>query len=42
MSALTVTVIIPTYNRPDCVRRCLACLMAQEPRPDQIIVVDAS
>ncbi|MGQ9808763.1 MAG: glycosyltransferase family 2 protein [Armatimonadota bacterium] len=39
---MTLTVIIPTYNRPDCVRRCLACLMAQEPRPDQIIVVDAS
>ncbi len=39
---MTLTVIIPTYNRPDCVRRNLECLMAQEPRPDQIIVVDAS
>lgn len=39
---MTLTVIIPTYNRPDCVRRCLECLMAQEPGPDQIIVVDAS
>lgn len=39
---MTLSVIIPTYNRPDCVRRCLECLMAQEPRPDQIIVVDAS
>lgn len=39
---MTLTVIIVTYNRPDCVRQCLECLMAQEPKPDQVIVVDAS
>jgi len=39
---MTVTVIVVTLNRPDCVRRCLNCLLAQEPKPDQIIVVDAS
>jgi len=39
---MTVTVIVVTLNRPDCVRRCLNCLLAQQPKPDQIIVVDAS
>ncbi len=39
---MTVTVIVVTLNRPDCVRRCLNCLLAQQPQPDQIIVVDAS
>src|SRR5437763_1236661 len=40
--SLTCSVIIITLNRPDCVRRCLECLLAQEPQPDQIIVVDSS
>jgi GT2 family glycosyltransferase len=39
---MTVTVIVVTLNRPDCVRRCLNCLLAQQPQPEQIIVVDAS
>ena len=39
---MTVTVIVVTLNRPDCVRRCLNCLLEQQPRPDQVIVVDAS
>jgi GT2 family glycosyltransferase len=39
---MNVTVIIVTLNRPDCMRRCLDCLLAQQPRPDQLIVVDAS
>jgi GT2 family glycosyltransferase len=39
---MNVTVIIVTLNRPDCVRRCLNCLIGQQPRPDQLIVVDAS
>jgi GT2 family glycosyltransferase len=39
---MTSTVIVVTLNRPDCVRRCLDCLDAQEPAPDQVIVVDAS
>ena len=38
----SVTVIIVTLNRPDCVRRCLECLESQVPRIDQIMVVDAS
>jgi GT2 family glycosyltransferase len=36
------SVIIVTVERPECVRRCLECLHAQEPHPDQIVVVDAS
>lgn len=39
---MTTTVIVVTLNRPDCVRTCLDCLFAQQPQPDQIIVVDAS
>jgi GT2 family glycosyltransferase len=39
---MTVSVVIVTLNRPDCVRRCLDCLQSQQPRPDQVIVVDAS
>jgi len=39
---VTVTVIVVTLNRPDCICRCLDSLRLQEPRPDQIIVVDAS
>jgi len=40
--SMTVSVIVPTYNRPDCVRRCIECLLEQTPQPDQIIIVDAS
>ena len=36
------SVIVITLNRPDYVRKCLACLESQEPHPDQIIVVDSS
>ena len=39
---MKISVIIVTLNRPDCVRRCLDCLFNQSPRPEQIIVVDAS
>lgn len=39
---MTLTVIIPTYNRPDCVRENLARLGEQAVPPEQIIVVDAS
>lgn len=39
---MTTSVIIVTLNRPDCVRRCLDCLFNQSPRPQQILVVDAS
>lgn len=39
---MSVSVIIVTLNRPDYVCRCLECLVAQVPPPEQIIVVDAS
>jgi GT2 family glycosyltransferase len=39
---MQVSVIIVTLNRPDCVRECLTRLRAQNPTPDQVIVVDAS
>lgn len=39
---MRVSVIVITLNRPDCVRRCLECLQAQVPPPDEILVVDAS
>lgn len=39
---MTVSVIIPTYNRPLVLKQCLDCLMQQEPLPTQILVVDAS
>lgn len=39
---MTTSVIIVTLNRPECVQRCLHCLLEQTPKPHQIIVVDAS
>ncbi len=39
---MNLSVIIVTMNRVDCMRRCLDCLYQQNPRPQQIIVVDAS
>jgi GT2 family glycosyltransferase len=39
---VSVTVIIVTLNRPECVRKCLECLAEQRPLPEQVIVVDAS
>ena len=39
---MTISVIIVTLNRPDCVSHCLDCLLDQVPRPNQIIIVDAS
>jgi GT2 family glycosyltransferase len=39
---MNCTVIIVTLNRPECVRRCVQCLLAQQPAISQIIVVDAS
>ena len=37
---LTVTVIIPTLNRPADLARCLDSILAQTVRPDQVVVVD--
>ncbi|MGC9261051.1 MAG: glycosyltransferase family 2 protein [Phycisphaerae bacterium] len=39
---MTVTVIIVTYNRPDCAKTCLDRLREQTRLPEQIIVVDGS
>jgi len=39
---LSVAVVIPTYNRADRVRDCLAHLRAQTTPPDRIVVVDSS
>src|SRR4051812_27867137 len=38
----SISAVIVTLNRPDCVRRCLTALQAQEPAVHQIIVVDGS
>lgn len=38
----SVAVVIPTYNRPDRVRDCLAHLEKQSVRPDRVVVVDSS
>src|SRR4051812_12160412 len=38
----SISAVIVTLNRPDCVRRCLTALQAQEPAVQQIIVVDGS
>jgi|GEM_PF-1311902 GT2 family glycosyltransferase len=38
----TVSIIIPTKNRPDDIKRCLASIAAQSRMPDEIIVVDQS
>jgi GT2 family glycosyltransferase len=37
---LPVTVVIPAYRRPDMVERALLSVLAQHPRPAEIIVVD--
>jgi len=42
VTAADATVIIITLNRPDYVKRCLDCLVAQTEQAGQIIVVDAS
>lgn len=38
--ALTVSVIIPTYNEESYLRECLMSIAAQTEKPDQVIVVD--
>jgi len=39
---MTLSAIIVTYGRPECIRRNLEHLATQQPRPDQVIVVDSS
>ena len=36
------SIIIPTYGRPDSVKTCLTCCLAQSILPRQVVVVDAS
>ncbi len=36
----TVSVVIPTFNREDFIKKCLASVMTQTRQPDEIIVVD--
>ncbi len=38
--SLTTAAIIPTYDRPDDLRRCLKSLVTQTHLPDQVIVID--
>ncbi|MBI5648809.1 MAG: glycosyltransferase family 2 protein [Ignavibacteriae bacterium] len=40
--ALTISVVIPTRNRPEHLRRALCAIAAQTRPPDEVIVVDAS
>ncbi len=35
-----LSIIIPTYNRPDDLRKCIASILRQTVLPDEIIVVD--
>jgi len=36
---VTISVLIPSYRRPDLLRNCLGALSAQTRRPDEVIVV---
>ena len=39
---LTISVIIPTYNRVDCICRNLGAIALQDPAVAQVVIVDAS
>lgn len=36
---MKISVIVPTYHRPKCLKRCLKALVRQRRKPDEIIVV---
>ncbi len=36
----TTSIIIPTYNRPDDLKRCIRSILGQTVRPSEIIVID--
>lgn len=36
----SITVLIPAFNEEKLIRRCLESILAQEPQPDEILVVD--
>lgn len=42
VTAIPVTVVLPTIGRPELIRRCLESLAACDPRADEILVVDSS
>lgn len=42
MSQVSAAVVIPTYNRPDAVCRCVQSILAGEMQPEQIFVCDQS
>jgi len=37
---MIITLIIPTYNRPNDLRRCLISVVKASRKPDEIIIVD--
>ena len=39
-SLLKISIIIPTYNRPDDLRKCIDSILKQTVKPQEIIVVD--
>lgn len=39
-AALKTSIVVCTFNRLDWLPKCLSSLLAQDPRPDEIIVVD--
>jgi glycosyltransferase involved in cell wall biosynthesis len=36
---MRMSVLVPTYRRPDDLRRCLSALLAQTRRPEQVVIV---
>ena len=37
---MRTSVIIPTYNRPDDLKKCIESILTQTVRPDELIIVD--
>lgn len=38
----TISVVIPTKDRPELLERCLKSIASQKPKPDEVIVIDSS
>src|SRR5438552_2013539 len=41
MSTLSVSVVVCTHNRPECVEECLRAIAALSPAPSEVIIVDS-